>query len=113
MKEKTTFFKTLPWLLPARLRPFSNTSFSIRTKILFSFFVMILLMGAVNAWIILLSLQYKYEYDNLLQNITTANSINGYIKPAIEGLMWDIVSGKRDFNEGAQYRALDYFEQVI
>ncbi len=113
MKEKTTFLKALPWLSRAGLRPLSTNSFSIRTKIIFSFVVMILLMGTVNASIIILGLQYKYQYDNLLQNITTANSINGYVKPTIDGLMWNIVAGKRDFNEGAQYRALDYVEQVI
>ena len=47
------------------------------------------------------------------QNITTANSINGYVKPTIDGLMWDIVAGKREFSDGAQYRSLDYTEQVI
>ncbi len=113
MKEKTTFIKTPPLLFGFRLWPFSNTSFSIRTKILASFFVMILLMGAVNASIIILSLQYKSQYDILLQNITTANSINGSVKPTIDGLMWKIVAGNRDFNEGAQYRALDDFEEVI
>lgn len=94
-------------------RPFSGSSFSIRTKILFSFFVTIILMGTVNASIIILSLQYKAQYDVLLQNITTANSINGTIKPQIDGLMWDIVVGKRDFAEGAQYRTLDTFEKTI
>lgn len=113
MKEKATFLKTFPWQTLPGLRLFSNRSFSIRTKILSSFLLMIFLMGTVNAYIIILSLQYKQEYDTLLQNITTANSVSGYVKPTIDGLMWDIVAGKRDFNEGAQYRALDYFEQAI
>ena len=114
MKEKTTFFQTLlPGLFQFGLRPFSSNSFSIRTKIIFSFFLMILLMGTVNASIIILSLQYKYQYDNLLQNITTANSINGSVKPTIDGLMRNIVVGKLDFNEGGQYQSLDYFEEVI
>src|SRR5687767_7741306 len=114
MKEKSVFFQTLlPKLFDSWPRLFSNNSFSIRTKILFSFFLMILLMGTVNASIIILSLQYKYQYDNLLQNITTANSINGSVKPTIDGLMRNIVVGKLDFNEGGQYRSLDYFEGVI
>jgi two-component system, sensor histidine kinase YesM len=114
MKEKTSFFQTLlPGLFSFIPRSFSNNSFSIRTKILFSFFLMILLMGTVNASIIILSLQYKYQYDNLLQNITTANSINGSVKPTIDGLMRNIVVGKLDFRDGQQYRSLDYFEEVI
>jgi two-component system, sensor histidine kinase YesM len=86
---------------------------SIRAKILLAFLLIILLMGAVNASMIILGLQYKFQYDALLHNITTANSINGYVKPTIDGLMWNIVSGKRDFAEGSQYRALDYVEAVI
>ncbi len=92
---------------------FPGTPLSIRTKILLAFFLIIALMGTVNASMIFLGLQYKYQYDRLLQNITTANSINGYVKPTIDGLMWNVVSGKQDFREGAQYRALDYIEQVI
>jgi len=72
MKERTSFYQTLQsGPFHAVLQPFAVHSFSIRTKILFSFFVMILLMGIVNASIIVLSLQYKSQYDILLQNITT------------------------------------------
>src|SRR5436190_13437495 len=113
MKASAPFFQTLFKFWPGRPQVFSRESFSIRTKMLLSFSLMILVMGAVNASIILLSLQYKYQYDTLWENITTANSINGSIKPTIDGLMWDIVAGKRDFNEGAQYRFLDYFEKII
>lgn len=114
MKEKTTFRQTpQPEPLRTRLPLFAGLSFSIRTKILFSFFVMILLMGIVNASIIILSLQYKAQYDILLQNITTANSINGILKPEIDSSMRNIVVGKRDFSQGTQYTKLDNFEQVI
>src|SRR5258705_1864441 len=113
MKEQTSVLKALPWLSRAELRPLSTNSFSIRTKIIFSFVVMILLMGTVNASIIILGLQDKYQYDNLLQNITTANSINGYVKPTIDGLIWNIVAGKPDINERSQYRGLDYVVQAI
>ena len=67
---------------------------SIRAKILLAFMVVIVVMGAANVIFIVRGLQYKRQYDAIITNITTANSMNGYIKPTIDATMWDVVAGK-------------------
>ncbi|MCE1253248.1 MAG: sensor histidine kinase, partial [Anaerolineae bacterium] len=113
MRERSLVSGLIFNLLKPGIQFFSNTSLSIRTKIMFSFFIIIVLMGATNATMIVSGLQYRYQYDNLLRNITTANSINGYVKPTIDGIVWDIVSGRRDFKEGAQYQVIDDIDAKI
>jgi two-component system sensor histidine kinase YesM len=46
---------------------------------------------------------YSRQYDAIINNITTANSIGGDIKPKIDTAMWNIVAGKTDFSRGEQY----------
>jgi two-component system sensor histidine kinase YesM len=76
---------------------------SIRTKILLSFATVILMLGAANAMLIWQVVDYSRQTDAIMTNITTANSINGYIKPAIDTEMWNIVAGKTEFGAGSQY----------
>jgi two-component system sensor histidine kinase YesM len=80
---------------------------SIRTKILLSFAIVILMLGGTNAVLIRLVVDYSRQYDAIITNITTANSINGYVKPAIDTEMWNIVAGKTEFGAGSQYAILN------
>jgi two-component system, sensor histidine kinase YesM len=52
-------------------------------------------------------MRFNRKYDAIITNITTANSINGYIKPAIDTEMWNIVAGKKEFKDGNQYQIID------
>lgn len=85
----------------------AGVSLSIRTKILVSLCVVILLMGITNVVSMLQLLSYSRQYDAIITNITTANNISGSIKPDIDTEMWKIVSGKITFAEGNQYEILD------
>lgn len=80
---------------------------SIRAKILLSFAIVIVMLGATNAVLIWQMADYSRQYDAIITNITTANSINGYIKPAIDTEMWNIVAGKTEFGAGSQYTILN------
>ena len=80
---------------------------SIRAKILVSLCVVILLMGATNVVSMLQVLNYSRQYDAIITNITTANSISGRVKPDIDNEMWKIVSGKIEFSEGKQYEIIN------
>jgi two-component system sensor histidine kinase YesM len=86
---------------------FTDTNLSIRAKILLSSLMMIFLMVAVNTIVLLNVLQFNQRYDAIITNITTANSINGFIKPAIDTEMWNVVAGKTEFRDGKQYAILD------
>ena len=86
---------------------------SIRDKILLALLMVVVLMSVPYVFLIVPGLQYKAQYDTLIQNITTANSINGYIKPSIDAEMWEIVAGKQPFSQGGQYTVLDDVDQRI
>lgn len=85
----------------------AGVNLSIRIKILASLCVVILLMGITNVVSMLQVLSYSRQYDAIITNITTANSISGSIKPDIDNEIWKIVSGKIKFSEGKQYEILD------
>jgi len=84
-----------------------GVNLSIRAKILVSLCVVIFLMGITNIVSMLQVLKYSRQYDAIITNITTANSISGSIKPDIDNEMWKIVSGTIQFSEGRQYEILD------
>ncbi len=86
---------------------FGKGNLSISSKILLSHVIVILMMGLTNAVLLVQILNYITEYDAIITNITTANSINGYIKPAIDTEMWNIVAGKTKFDEGKQYEIIN------
>jgi two-component system sensor histidine kinase YesM len=85
----------------------AGINLSIRAKILLSLCIVILLMGTTNAVLMLQVLNYSRQYDAIITNITTANSISGNIKPRIDTEMWRIVAGKIDFREGEQYQIIN------
>ena len=85
----------------------AGVNLSIRTKILVSLFIVILLMGATNIVSMMQVLRYSRQYDVIITNITTANSISGSVKPAIDTEMWKVVAGKVEFSEGQQYQIID------
>lgn len=85
----------------------TGLNLSIRAKILVSLCIVIFLMGITNIVSMLQVRSYSRQYDAIITNITTANSISGSIKPDIDNEMWKIVSGKVQFSEGKQYEILD------
>jgi two-component system sensor histidine kinase YesM len=85
----------------------SGINLSIRAQILVSLCVVIFLMGITNVVSMLQALNYSSQYDAIITNITTANSISGSVKPDIDNEMWKIVSGKVKFSDGKQYEILD------
>lgn len=86
---------------------------SIRDKILLALLMVVILLSVPYAFLIIPGMRYKAQYDILIQNITTANSINGYIKPAIDAEMWDIIAGKKPFQAGDQYKILADVDQRV
>ncbi len=85
----------------------ASVNLSVRAKILLSLCIVILLMGTTNAVLVLQALNYSRQYDAIIANITTANSISGYIKPKIDAEMWQIVAGNKDFKDGDQYQIIN------
>ncbi len=94
-------------------RPPFQFRLSIRDKILLALLMVVILLSVPYVFLIVPGMRYKAQYDILIQNITTANSINGYIKPAIDAEMWDVIAGKKPFQEGAQYTILADVDQRV
>ena len=86
---------------------------SIRAKILLSLCIVIVLMGTANLFVVIQMLNYSRQYDAIINNITTANSISGSIKPDIDNEMWKIVAGKIQFGEGNQYDIINTVNSKI
>ncbi|MEP7136767.1 MAG: sensor histidine kinase [Chloroflexota bacterium] len=84
----------------------AGVNLSIRTKILAALCVVILLMGITNVVSMLQVLNYSRQYDAIITNITTANSISGSVKTNIDNEMWKIVSGNIEFSDGTQYEII-------
>ena len=80
---------------------------TVRAKILLSFCIVILIMGVTAVILVIQVMSYSRQYDAIIANITTANSISGEIKPAIDTEMWRVVSGKIEFGEGKQYEIIN------
>jgi len=80
-------FATVGWRLPnagaiGRVSPvgqlrtlLAGIHLSIRAKILLSLAIVILMMGLINAVLLVQMLSYSRQYDAIINNITTANSI--------------------------------------
>ncbi len=85
----------------------AEINLSIRSKILLSLAVVIFIMGSANAMLVSQVLNYSRQYDAIITNITTANSISGNIKPDMDTEMWKVVAGKVDFTDGKQYELID------
>lgn len=83
----------------------ARLNLSIRAKILLSLCFVILLMGAINALLVFQVLNVSRQYDAIITNVATANSINS-IKTDIDAEMWKIVAGKIDFHQGKQYQII-------
>ena len=105
--------KPTPRYMERFINLFASIRFSLRNKILLSFFTVILLLSAVNVVLIMEVLRFNRQYDVIITNITTANSINGYIKPSIDTEMWNIVAGKTQFEDGQQYEIIDQVNAQI
>jgi two-component system sensor histidine kinase YesM len=80
---------------------------SIRTKILLTLAIVIVMLGLINAVLLVQMLNYSLQYDAIINNITTANSIGGNIKPNIDTAMWNIVAGRTGFSQGNQYAIIN------
>ena len=85
---------------------YARLNLSIRAKILLSLCFVILLMGAINALLVWQVLNVSRQYDAIITNVATANSISG-IKTDIDSEMWKIVSGKIDFQQGKQFEIIN------
>ncbi|MCB0130027.1 MAG: hypothetical protein KDD78_04235, partial [Caldilineaceae bacterium] len=103
----TDLLDSLPNTSDGAARFLPNLNLSLQSKMLLAFFVLIIMMGVPYIFLAVPMLRYQRQYDHIMDNITAANGINGYIKSAIDAEMWDVVAGKEDFYTADQFAILD------
>lgn len=103
----------LPSSTGAAVRFLPRLKLSLQSKMLLAFFVLIVIMAAPYIFLAVPILRYQTQYDRIIDNITTANGINGYIKSAIDAEMWDIIAGKEDFYTADQFTILDEIDAKL
>jgi two-component system sensor histidine kinase YesM len=111
--ELTPSEQHVPWYLEKFIGLFSSLRISLRSKILLSFFAVVIVLVTMNAVLVLEVMRFNRLYTAIMTNITSANNIIGYLKPSIDSEMWNIVAGKIDFNQGSQYQIIDQVNSQI
>lgn len=86
---------------------------SLRKRLLFSFSTIIIVMVSINILILINFNNYSIQYNNIITNITRANSLNGVFQRDIDYEMYFIVSGTKKFKDANQYKIIDNFEITI
>ncbi|MBI9049485.1 MAG: sensor histidine kinase [Anaerolineaceae bacterium] len=91
----------------------SSIPLSIRSKLLLSFFAILIMMASINIVLVVRAMTYKSQYDILINNITTANEITGNFRSDLDTALWDIVKGEVNFEDGNQYQIIDEVNHKI
>lgn len=86
---------------------------SLNSKLIFSFLIVISLSSALNIILIINFLSYSIKYNEVVTNITLANSMNKIATEKICPEIWYIVAGRKSFNEGKQYEYLKLIRSKI
>lgn len=113
MEIGITHNETPPRYMGRLTTAISRINLSLRAKMMLSFFIVILLLVILNTLMIFEALRVNRQYDSMITNVATANSINAFIKPAIDTEMWNIVAGKIEFTEGNQYQIIGQVNDQI
>lgn len=87
--------------------------FTIKTKIVLVFLLIIFLMSILNIYTIINFSSYNQKYNTILSNITSANSINDVAKLQIDSEMQAIGVGQKKFEEGNQYKIIEDINSKI
>ncbi len=76
---------------------------SLRKALQFSYFFLIGIMIIPTIYSIVALQIHTRQYDDIISNVSTANRINQIARDDIPNELWNIVCGKKNFNDGEQY----------
>ncbi len=86
---------------------------SIKQVLKTSYLFIILLLCFPIFYVIFISWIAIYRYDNIITNVSKANTINQIIKVDIADELWSIVAGNKLFKDGTQYQILNNVKNGI
>lgn len=79
---------------------------SIKRKLQISYIFIISLMVIPTIYSICFLQFHRKEYDRIITNVSRANRLNQIVKIEIGDEIWNIVAGKKKFEEGEQYKII-------
>lgn len=79
---------------------------SIKVKLNLVFLLVLILMAGVSGIQIVLFNSYINQYNNMMDNISGTNSINGILKEELDFEIREIAFGKIEFEHGKQYQLI-------
>ena len=88
------------------LQPFDQEKLSIKTMLQMSYLFIAILMIIPAIYSISLFSRHTKRYDHIITNVSRANRLNQIVKFDITNEIWEIVAGKKTFEEGRQYQIL-------
>lgn len=86
---------------------------SIKNQLQLSYILIILLMIIPTIYSVTVSHMHTNQYDRIITNVSRANRLNQIVKVDISNEIWDIVAGKKNFNDGSQYKILETINKSI
>ena len=86
---------------------------SIKKNLWASYISILVLMILPTIYSISITQYHAKQYNQIIQNVTTANKINRIIKQDISNEAWEIVAGKKKWEDGQQYKILSSIESGI
>ena len=79
---------------------------SLKSRLYHSYIFIILLMVIPTIYAVIVQRIHAAQYDTIITNVSLANNINAIAKNEISNELWSIVSGRKQFADGEQYRMM-------
>lgn len=86
---------------------FPIKSKSLKKSLQISYIILIGIMIIPTVYSIIVSQIHTTQYDNIITNVSNANRINQIAKTNIPNEIWDIVCGKKNFDNANQYEMVN------
>ncbi len=86
---------------------------SLKNIIRLSYSILIFIMIIPSLYSIITIQTHTKGYDNIITNVSNANQINKIAKIDIPNELWDIVCGRKNFDEGRQNAMLEEISIII
>ncbi len=83
-----------------------GTGSSIRSRLRFSFIVLMALLILPALVSVVMMTQYAQRYHALIQQVERVAALKPLVQSTIPGELWEVVAGNKAFDEGAQYKAV-------
>ena len=86
---------------------------SIRRRILYSYIVILTMMLVIAIFILSTLSMLTTRYDTLIATVNDASTLTQIVQQDISNEIWEIVAGKKDFDQGRQYQIMHNINQRI